>query len=59
MHRNLSLDRITVDFEHNLTIKNITNEDAGLYYCHGPSGPDVYKKYNYAVDGKNFQTIIF
>jgi hypothetical protein len=46
------VDRIYLGLDHTLVIKNIKQEDAGIYYCHGPLGEELEYRYNYLIDGQ-------
>lgn len=49
MDNNDSLNRVSLSLNHSLIIKNIMEEDAGIYYCQIIDDDENY--FNYIVDG--------
>ncbi|KAI5692986.1 hypothetical protein M8J75_005250 [Diaphorina citri] len=49
MSQNASENHYRLDLSNGLIIQNVTPDDAGIYFCHGPY-EDEYNKYNYLLD---------
>ncbi|KAL0269043.1 UNVERIFIED_CONTAM: hypothetical protein PYX00_010787 [Menopon gallinae] len=56
MNRDLTFSRIFVTKRHSLIIRNIREEDMGLYFCKAPFVDKLEKSFNYLVDIMN-QTV--
>ncbi|XP_018568706.1 uncharacterized protein LOC108908986 [Anoplophora glabripennis] len=50
MENEMELNRVLVNLEHSLIIKNFSETDTGLYYCLGLEHTNQDEKYNYLVD---------
>lgn len=52
MDSKLSDNRVYNSPDHSLVFNSILEDDAGLYFCHGPEQDEEEFKFNYMLDGR-------